>query len=88
MDKKKSRDMELLDALDSIQIYGGLATYGTDSSNTACTNSNCDCKNEGCIISCSPYPQCTIQVTCSTNTSCGVTDKLCGLVYITDKCAG
>lgn len=89
MEKKKSSDLELLKALDSIQIYGGMTSYGTNSSNTGCTNTNCDCEQDACVVKCTvTNTSCaTYSLNCNTEISCYVTKYiLCGNTKYTDKC--
>lgn len=78
MDKIKKVPDELLDTLDSIQIYGGVTAYGSEDTNQGC---NSKCTQEGCIndkciqqkcditisITCNPYPACELRF----NMQCG-----------------
>ena len=80
MEKTNSKSMELLEILDAIQIYGGVASYSTESSNDGCTNINCDCTKKGCLDNCTVTfaKDCTSQKDCTVmGLSCQMTKVIC-----------
>lgn len=76
MKNEFQKSLELLDVLDSIQIYAGMGSYETEETNIICLKENCSCTFN--TAGCTKNSNCqTIDKTCLPNGTCGTQTSLC-----------